>query len=199
MTKLLFMIVALREKIIESTIELFSKKGYDDVSITDIAKKCKVATSTLYYHFRDKHDLLSQVFLDVLTKMANHFREGIDYSKPFEEQYKMALYTAIKYLHKNKHRCNFYTIFTLAPNSPISVAERRSYEEICPIGQLLKKGMETGVLQKRAFSEAMTLGYIPVHNYSVRNNSNKYIPAEGEINNFIASLWKALLPQNTPA
>ncbi len=190
--KLHFMIADLREKVIDYAVELFSKKGYENVSVTDIAKKCKIATSTLYYHFKDKEDLLKQTFYDVTVKMTNHFRRGIDYSKPFEDQYKGGLYNAIKYLHKNKHRCDFYSIFSLSPGTPISVADRMALDDLCPIAQLLKKGLENGAFRKRNYLEAMTLGSIPIYNYSARNNASKYTPSDHEINGFISSLWNAL-------
>jgi len=65
-----------RERILACAEELFGRKGYDAVSVADIAQACDVSTALIYYHYTDKEsllraliDLASQVF-DVHTRAA---------------------------------------------------------------------------------------------------------------------------------
>lgn len=65
-----------RERILGCAEELFGRKGYDAVSVADIAQACDISTALIYYHYTDKEsllralvDLASEVF-DVHTRVA---------------------------------------------------------------------------------------------------------------------------------
>ena len=52
-----------REEIITAASKLFSKKGYENVSMEEIANEVELSKSTLYFYFKDKDSL----FLAVLN------------------------------------------------------------------------------------------------------------------------------------
>ncbi|MBE6072146.1 MAG: TetR/AcrR family transcriptional regulator [Clostridium butyricum] len=76
-----------KENIIKESINLFSVKGYDAVSIRDIAKTVGIKGSSIYNHFESKEDLFNYILsncsnyiehsLRTLTK-RNTFKENID-------------------------------------------------------------------------------------------------------------------------
>jgi len=51
-----------KEKIINVSIDLFSKHGYNGVSIRDITKIVGIRASSLYKHFNSKEELLNTIF-----------------------------------------------------------------------------------------------------------------------------------------
>ncbi len=53
---------AKRDSLIEAAIQLFAEKGFDAASVKDITQRADVAKGTLYVHFKDKEDLVEQVF-----------------------------------------------------------------------------------------------------------------------------------------
>ncbi|MBP7736128.1 MAG: MerR family transcriptional regulator [Spirochaetes bacterium] len=58
-----------KDDIITAAIELFRSKGYDDISINDIAEKSSISKATFYKHFSDKEELFyecaDRVFYDI--------------------------------------------------------------------------------------------------------------------------------------
>jgi AcrR family transcriptional regulator len=57
--------------ILEVAQLLFTERGYDGVSIRDLAQECGLAKATIYHHFRDKEDLFFSVLEhDLLTLHA---------------------------------------------------------------------------------------------------------------------------------
>lgn len=61
-----------RDRIVERSLELFSARGYNGVSMNDIAQAVGITKAALYYHFDDKESL----FLEVIrTKTAALTRE----------------------------------------------------------------------------------------------------------------------------
>jgi len=54
--------ISTKEKIFNVSIELFSKKGYDNVSIREIAKHVGIKESSIYNHYSKKEDILNTIF-----------------------------------------------------------------------------------------------------------------------------------------
>ena len=59
-----------RDKIMDVALHMFSERGYEAVSIRDICGEVGIKESTLYYHFKNKKD--------ILDSLINNFREHID-------------------------------------------------------------------------------------------------------------------------
>ena len=47
-----------RERILVWAKDLFRIQGYQAVAVSDIAEKCDISTSLIYYHFKDKESLM---------------------------------------------------------------------------------------------------------------------------------------------
>ncbi len=54
--------VTTRERLLETALELFAKRGYDAVSVRDITRALGLNEASLYNHFENKADLLSAIF-----------------------------------------------------------------------------------------------------------------------------------------
>ena len=59
-----------RDKIMDVALHMFSERGYEAVSIRDICGEVGIKESTLYYHFKNKKD--------ILDSLIAKFREHID-------------------------------------------------------------------------------------------------------------------------
>lgn len=65
-----------KEKILETSTELFSKKGFDSTSIDEIAREAGINKALIYYYFKSKEDILDQIvhsLLDKATSIAMDF------------------------------------------------------------------------------------------------------------------------------
>nr|VVV06719.1 hypothetical protein AW0309160_04213 [Aliivibrio wodanis] len=49
-------------RILHASILHFGKKHYKNVKVRDIAKSCKISSSLLYYHFKNKEQLLIESY-----------------------------------------------------------------------------------------------------------------------------------------
>ena len=50
-----------RERILDAASEIASERGYEGTSIALVSKKCGLPASSIYWHFKDKDDLLAAV------------------------------------------------------------------------------------------------------------------------------------------
>lgn len=65
-----------RQEMLAAAIELFSEKGYHNVSMQEIAGKAEFAVGTLYKFFRNKEDLYSAL----LVELADKFHDALIYA-----------------------------------------------------------------------------------------------------------------------
>ncbi|MBS4196205.1 TetR/AcrR family transcriptional regulator [Lederbergia citri] len=54
--------ISTKEKILNIAIDLFSKSSFSAVSIRDITREVGIKESSLYYHFKNKDELLDSIF-----------------------------------------------------------------------------------------------------------------------------------------
>lgn len=61
-----------KEKIFDVSLDLFSKKGYDSVSLREIADKVGIKKSSIYSHYPSKEAIL----MDIFEYFTNQFEYG---------------------------------------------------------------------------------------------------------------------------
>ncbi|MCI8551294.1 MAG: TetR/AcrR family transcriptional regulator [Lachnospiraceae bacterium] len=71
-----------KEQIIETALQLFSEKGYDAVSVRDIAREVGIRESSLYYHFKNKQDIFDTIVEYCFRKAEEYFRsQGLPFTR----------------------------------------------------------------------------------------------------------------------
>ncbi|MFE6823279.1 TetR/AcrR family transcriptional regulator [Streptomyces sp. NPDC057690] len=50
-----------RQRILDATVEIAGERGYEGTSIAAVSTKCGLPASSIYWHFRDKDDLIAAV------------------------------------------------------------------------------------------------------------------------------------------
>lgn len=69
----------LKEKIIKNALKVFTKKGFFNAAVDDIAKAASVGKGTVYLYFKDK----SSIYVSVIQE---HFITGIAYLKKVQNE-----------------------------------------------------------------------------------------------------------------
>ena len=93
---------AAKNRIIQAAIRVFSKKGYQDTSMDEIAKEVGVTKATLYLYFESKKDLLKKISTlasQTLRENLNRSFKNHDYMEAFEETFKMKRDLLTRFLH----------------------------------------------------------------------------------------------------
>lgn len=62
-----------RQRLIDAAYKIFSKKGFYNASIKDIANEAEITPGLVHYYFKDKEALLFSVQDDVQQKYQNQF------------------------------------------------------------------------------------------------------------------------------
>ncbi|HPD97450.1 MAG TPA: TetR family transcriptional regulator [Synergistales bacterium] len=62
-----------RKQLLEAALEIMSEKPFSSVSMTEIARKIGLSKGAIYWHFKNKNDVLLHVILNIRTQMAEEF------------------------------------------------------------------------------------------------------------------------------
>jgi len=60
---------ALRQKVLDTALQLFSERGFFNTSIHDIRKVAGVSTGAIYHHFKNKEALAQSLYETILGQM----------------------------------------------------------------------------------------------------------------------------------
>jgi len=86
--------IARRDEIFSAALDLFSEKGYHNVSMHEIAEKAEFAIGTLYKFFENKEALYKALVMEQADKFHRALTEAIE--GPREEIEKIRNYTRAK-------------------------------------------------------------------------------------------------------
>jgi len=80
------------EKIIKVSVPIFMKKGYSGTSIREIASKVGIKSGSLYYHIRDKEELLEKIHDGLIDELLAKSQKGIIADKNVNAKTKLDLF-----------------------------------------------------------------------------------------------------------
>jgi len=74
-----------KDRIIDASIELFNSEGERNVTTNHIASHLNISPGNLYYHFRNKEEIIRHIF----TKYADHMQVSFEPVKPSQDAMKI--------------------------------------------------------------------------------------------------------------
>lgn len=76
-----------RESLLRQSFQLFTEKGFQNTSISDIAKNAGVAKGTFYLYFKDKYDLRNRLTIHEASKLfINAYNAFINEHSPDSDE-----------------------------------------------------------------------------------------------------------------
>ncbi len=58
----------------EATIELIAEKGFDAITVGDIAERAMINRATFYRHYQDKYDLVAKIFEETANQLVENMK-----------------------------------------------------------------------------------------------------------------------------
>ena len=74
-----------RSKLLESALDVFSEKSFSDVTLSEIAERVGMTKGALYWHFKNKSDLLSKLIGEICLDSEMEFAEKFGEPKTLAE------------------------------------------------------------------------------------------------------------------
>jgi len=136
-----------KDDIITAAIELFRGKGYDTISITDIAERASISKATFYKHFSCKEDLFYECADRVFENIDNEYRATLG-EKDIIERF---ILRGTLFFKKHRHMIDMLNVArgTSGAASPRNreKAARIMANLIAPIWEDIEEGIRQGVFR----------------------------------------------------
>ena len=84
--------------LLRAAAEAVAEAGPWETSMEMVARRSGLSKSGLYAHFKNKQDMLSQLFITEFTRIINHAKVQIETSSVFEDQLYLAIISIVDYL-----------------------------------------------------------------------------------------------------
>ena len=74
-----------KTEILNKALELFKEKGYDNVTVNEIASASNISKNTFYYYYESKEELIRALFKPTGKDAGEIMGEMLKYSDPYEQ------------------------------------------------------------------------------------------------------------------
>ena len=71
-----------KKEILDIAEELFTAKGYDNTSTTEILERVGIARGTIYYHFKSKEEILDALIDRTIQGIVRNVKSALSYEAP---------------------------------------------------------------------------------------------------------------------
>ena len=139
-------------EILEAALELFSEKGFHNVTMNEIAKESEFAMGTLYKFFSNKEDLYRALILEKSEEFRPALMNALDNGKDEMESIKAYIETSIRLFMGNLKFIRLYFAETRGASFSIRAGLdkeiKESHEQILiKLTQVFEEGIRKGLFR----------------------------------------------------
>jgi len=109
----------------EKAIEMIVSHGFDGLSMHKLAKAAAVSVATIYIYFKDREDLIQQLYTEEFEKMTLATLVNFNPEGHFDEGLKVQWMNRLKYCLENPLSMTFMEQMKHSPLIDRSVTDRR--------------------------------------------------------------------------
>ncbi len=95
-----------KEAVLTSALDLFYEKGYSRTTFEEIAKRINLTKGAVYWHFRNKADLLAELMNKIFNDKQNRIAYSTDSIKTFED-FRNSVIADAEIIQNDREYCKF--------------------------------------------------------------------------------------------
>jgi TetR/AcrR family fatty acid metabolism transcriptional regulator len=138
-----------RKSIIDAAIEVFSRNGFQNSTISEIAQKANVAEGTIYQYFRNKEDLFFSIPIDKTKEFYGELELHLQGIKGSINKVRKFVWYYIHHLQANPE---YARALMLEMRVNRNFIRTKTYEAFRPmthrILEIIEEGQEEGTIRK---------------------------------------------------
>jgi len=136
------------QKILESAVQVFARKGFHQARISDIAREAGVADGTIYLYFRNKDDILIKVFEESLTEIIQRVESTLSQEPDPLSRLRRFIWLHLELLEENQALAEVIQIELRQSHKFMKeYVPKKFLEYLEIIARLLREGQEAGVIR----------------------------------------------------
>lgn len=137
--------------IIEAAITVFAKQGYHQTTVAQIAREAGVADGTIYLYFKNKEDILLQIFSFRAKQIFDQFYDAVAHCDHSEEKLRSLIRNQLTAFQGDKGLAVVFQAESRQVRKSDALTEQinqisKQYRTL--IGEIVEKGQEEGCMRK---------------------------------------------------
>lgn len=141
-----------KNAIIDAAEKLFFSRGFDNVSMEELAKEVELGKGTLYLYFKSKDALFFAIILRKMDELHEIFQECADLKVSGREKSKLMGKRYFEFVHENKEYyrmicANGPKLFRKKENDDMKLVMEQMKEDFFLNRDVLKEGVEDGTIR----------------------------------------------------
>ena len=133
-----------KRKIFETSLKLFSEKGYDATSIEEITATVGVAKGTLYYHFNSKEEIFNFLVEEGIKLLINSIDIKIAKCDNTLDKLKAVSLSQLKAVAKYENLLTIVLSQTWGNESRNVFCKQKVIEYIDKVQEIVQEGVDNG-------------------------------------------------------
>jgi len=109
-----------RERILESALQLFREKGFDETTMRDVAATAEMATGAAYYYFRSKEELVMALYVRSGEEKRRLLLAAIGRNKELKRRLRSVIEATFDQFAAHRRLLRALTRIGMDPSHPLS-------------------------------------------------------------------------------
>jgi len=147
------------QRILEASVNVFADHGFHQSTVSQIAKKAGVADGTIYLYFKNKEDILVQIFNYKTKQIFERFREVVDSADNPVEKLRNLIRRHLQEFKQDRNLAVVYLAETRQINrvmeDQIKIMSKMYFDLVA---EILEQGQQDG-----SFRKVLYLGLVKRH------------------------------------
>lgn len=189
--------IAIRQKALEMVV----KRGFDGLSMQKLAKAAGVSPATIYIYFKDRDDLILQLWLQEMKKMVDATLEGFDSTMPFDEGLKVQWLNRARFCMENPASMHFLEQIKYSPYHEICI-KKMDNTFLKTMGEFVHNAINRKELVKLPVEVYWSVAFAPLYQLvkmhmsgrGLRGGMEKFVLDDKIMNQTLRLVLKALKP-----
>lgn len=155
-----------QQAIVTAAAELFAHNGFGATSLDEIAEQLGASKASLYYHIKNKEEILRLIFLTVLTVSEEPLHLITESDQPPREKLRRAIeHQAAVAANRSPAMIVFYREqpHLTGPFAGEIILRKKAYERY--FERIIEEGQNAGVFQPDADPKIVTFGLLGMCNW----------------------------------
>lgn len=179
------------EQIYQATLELVLKQGFSGLKMADVAAQAGLATGTVYIYFKDKDELINQLYAYLKQKGVDAYSGGLDDEDSFKKSLRRLWKQFFNYNLERSAEVAFLEQYFRSPFLK-SNSKKEGNTFFQPFLSLLERGQDEKKLIKMEKQIILAMLVGPVHEMVRMQQSGSLKISPAVIDTTFDQIWEGI-------
>ena len=184
-----------RSKVLSATLALLASRGFHGFSMKQLAEKAGVATGSLYLYFKDRDELIRELYRQVVHEVASHMFVDVDTRGPLRQQYRQICWNFWHFCLKNPDILSCKAQFDHLPPDIRRLQKIESKAVIRPLYAIFEAGRETAEIKQLPDDVLISLALEPLFDLAGKQLIGLVALDERDVEQVVSACWDAISRQ----